>query len=133
MYSQQSYGERCCNYPNERASRERCEKCKYVQQALRTFSQCQVDWDEIQKNKKIMEETKEKDKVIYAKWVPMTKGTYVNGVKTWDHRWWANIFCKINWFFHFKLRKRHKELENRKINSSFYGTINYTGNNEEAS
>lgn len=120
MYSQQGYGERCCNYPWERASRERCSQCKYVQQVLRTFSQCQVDWDEIQKNKKIMEEAKEKVKAQYGKWVTMTKGTYVNGVKVWDYRWWVNIFCKINWFLHFKMRKEHKKYSNTNVNSKFY-------------
>ena len=107
MYSQQSYGEKCCNYPQQRANKETCSQCKYVQQVLKTFSQCQVDLDCRLKNSK---NANNESKPIYVPWVPETVGTYVNGVKIWDKRWYMNIFCKINWFFHFKLRKNHKKF-----------------------
>lgn len=61
--------------------------------------------------------------VVYAPYIPKTVGTYINNVKVWDCRWWVNIFCKINWFFHFRLRKQHKKYANKKINTAFYGTI----------
>ena len=44
---------------------------------------------------------------FYAPWVPVTTATSINNVRVWDHRWWMNILCKINWFFHFRLRRRH--------------------------
>jgi hypothetical protein len=52
MISQQSYGERCCNYPQQKAEREVCANCEYAQQVLKTFSQCKVDWDCKMKNSK---------------------------------------------------------------------------------
>ena len=62
---------------------------------------------------------KTNDNFIRVPWVPVTTATYINGVRVWDARWWMNILCKINWFFHFKLRKNHKKYTNRKINASY--------------
>jgi len=121
MYSQQSYGERCCNYPQQRASRETCSQCKYAQQVLKTFSQCQVDWDCMMENSKKTND--EVNKVIYVSWIPETVGTYVNGVKIWDKRWYVNIFSKINWFFHFKLRKNYKKFSEQKVDTKYYCKI----------
>ena len=66
----------------------------------------------------------EKEGYIYAPYIPVTDGLYINGVKVWDHRWWVNIFCKINWFFHFRMRKRFNKYKNTKIDEKYYGTIN---------
>lgn len=73
--------------------------------------------------------TQENDspQVIWVPWIPVTTGAAVNGVKYWDHRWWMNIICKINWFFHFKLRKRFKKLSNTPVNRNFYTIMNYEG------
>lgn len=62
----------------------------------------------------------EKEGYIYAPYIPVTDGVYINGVQVWDYRWWKNILCKINWFFHFKLRKQHKKYVNKMIDSSIY-------------
>lgn len=62
-------------------------------------------------------------KIVYAPWVPMTTASYINNVQVWDYRWWKNILCKINWFFHFRLRKQFRNYKRKKINSSFYGTF----------
>ena len=60
---------------------------------------------------------------IYAPWITNTTGTFINNIQVWDCRWWVNIFCKINWFFHLRLRKQHKKYANKKINTTFYGII----------
>ena len=57
---------------------------------------------------------------VYAPWIPVTTASYVNGVRVWDCRWWMNILCKINWFFHFKKRKAHKKYANVKVNEKIY-------------
>lgn len=62
-----------------------------------------------------MEEAKEKVKAQYGKWVSTAKGTYVNGVKVWDKCWYVNIFCKINWFLHFRMHKRLHSYINSKV------------------
>lgn len=51
----------------------------------------------------------EDNKVIYA--YSIKNATYIDGVKIWDRRWWKNILCKINWFFHFRKRKMHRKYE----------------------
>ena len=53
---------------------------------------------------------------IYTPWIPITTKTFVNGIQVWDCRWWKNIFCKINWFFHFRMRKQ-------RLMKKYYGTI----------
>ena len=65
----------------------------------------------------------EVNKVIYVSWIPETVGTYVNGVKIWDKRWYVNIFSKINWFFHFKLRKNYKKFSEQKVDTKYYCKI----------
>lgn len=67
----------------------------------------------------------EDNKVIYAPWVPVATASYINNVKVWDHRCWMNILCKINWFFHFKLRKSFKKTSNTPVNRNFYTIMNY--------
>ena len=73
---------------------------------------------------KYMKKTEEvPEGYIYAPYIPQTVGSYINNVKVWDHRWWVNIFCKINWFFHFRMRKRYNNFQ-KKIDEKYYGTIN---------
>lgn len=67
-----------------------------------------------------MEDNKEIPKVIYAPYIPMTSGTIINGIKVWDHRWWVNIWCRINWFFHLKERRRWNKLKNQKVSAKYY-------------
>ena len=67
-----------------------------------------------------MKTKEEMPRVIYAPYIPVTTGTTINGIKVWDRRWWVNIWCKINWFFHFKERKRWKELCNKKVDAKYY-------------
>ena len=56
---------------------------------------------------------------VYAPWVPVTTATSINNVRVWDHRWWMNILCKINWFFHFRMRKAHRKYANTNVNTKF--------------
>lgn len=62
---------------------------------------------------------KKKDDVsegyVYAPWIPITTKSFINGIQVWDRRWWVNIFCKINWFFHFGLRRRHSKWRKTKV------------------
>ena len=60
---------------------------------------------------------------IYAPWIPKTTKTFINGIQVWDHRWWMNILCKINWFLHFKQRKAHKKYANTNVNTKFYHEV----------
>lgn len=64
-----------------------------------------------------------KNKLIYVPYIPKNTGCYINGVKVSDYRWYVNIFCKINWFFHFKLRKEHKKWLKTKVPSKYYKPI----------
>lgn len=57
--------------------------------------------------------------VIYMPYIPFTTSTTINNVKVWDYRWYVNILCKINWFFHFKKRRRWNEIKDTKT------TVNY--------
>ena len=61
---------------------------------------------------------------VYAPWIPVTTASYVNGVRVWDCRWWMNIICKLNWFFHFKMRKQFNKYKNIRIDEKYYGIIN---------
>lgn len=65
----------------------------------------------------------EKDGYVYAPYIPVTTGTIINGIKVWDHRWYVNIFCKIRWFFHFKERRRWKEIANKEIKNVYLENI----------
>ena len=67
-----------------------------------------------------MEDNKEQSFVVYAPYIPITSETIINGIKVWDYRWWVNIWCKINWFLHFKQRKRWKETSKIIVDSKFY-------------
>lgn len=67
----------------------------------------------------------EDNKVVYAQWIPQTTASFINGVRVWDRRWYVNMFCKINWFFHFRLRNNYKKHLNKKISESYYSTIEY--------
>lgn len=69
--------------------------------------------------------------VVYMPYVLDCLGTYINGIKVWDKRWYINIFCKINWFFHFKERKRYKYWSTRQVNESYYAEVRYKNDNEE--
>ena len=60
---------------------------------------------------------------IYAPWIPQTTATFINGVRVWDRRWYVNLFCEINWFFHFRLRKNHKKYLNKKISELYENKI----------
>lgn len=61
------------------------------------------------------------EKIIYAPYVMQEKcPTIINGIKVYDPRWWVNIWCRINWFFHFKERKRWKEISQKKIDAKYY-------------
>jgi hypothetical protein len=66
----------------------------------------------------------ENNKVVYAPYIGKTLGVIVNGVKVWDYRWYVNILCRINWFFHFKLKKRFKKLSTTKVPTEYYQPIN---------
>ena len=70
-----------------------------------------------------MKTKEEQPGVIWAPYIPVTTGTIINGIKVWDHRWYVNIWCKINWFFHFKERKRWKELCNKQVDSTLYANV----------
>ena len=61
--------------------------------------------------------------VVHTPYVLDCSGTYINGIRVWDKRWYVNIFCKINWFLHFKQRKVHKKYANTKVNAKFYHEI----------
>lgn len=50
---------------------------------------------------------------VYVPLIPRTTKAFINNIQVWDHRWWKNILCKINWFLHFKQRKAHKKLWER--------------------
>jgi hypothetical protein len=60
-----------------------------------------------------------KEGYVYAPWVPRYTSTYINNIQVWDYRWWKNILCKINWFFHFKQRKAFKKYANAKVCAKF--------------
>ena len=70
-----------------------------------------------------MEDNKEQSCVVYAPYIPKTSAVIINGIKVSDHRWWVNIWCKINWFLHFKQRKRWKEISKIRVDSKFYSNI----------
>ena len=53
--------------------------------------------------------------IVYAPYISKTVGTYINNVKVWDCRWWMNMICKVNWFFHFGLRKRYRKWSKIKV------------------
>ena len=59
-------------------------------------------------------------KTILAPYIPINTGTIINGIRVSDYRWWVNIWCKINWFFHFKERKRWKKIANMKVDPNLY-------------
>ena len=41
---------------------------------------------------KYMKKTEElPEGYIYAPYIPITDGIYINGVEVWNHRWWKNI------------------------------------------
>jgi hypothetical protein len=52
---------------------------------------------------------------VYAPWIPVTTKSFINGIQVWDRRWWKNLFCKINWFFHFRMRKRHNKWRRSEV------------------
>ena len=52
---------------------------------------------------------------VYVPWIPHTTKSFINGIQVWDSRWWINILCKINWFLHFRLRKRHRHYINSEV------------------
>jgi len=52
---------------------------------------------------------------VYAPWIPIKTKSFINGIQVWDRRWWMNIFCKINWFFHFGFRRRHNKWRKAKV------------------
>ena len=82
--------------------------------------------DEILEEFKTMKRTEELPMgFVYGPYIPQTTSASINGVRVWDSRWWMNILCKINWFFHFKLRKNHKKYTNRKIDTSYYSTMEF--------
>ena len=58
--------------------------------------------------------------VVYAPYIFFTTGTIINNVKVWDYRWWVNIWCRINWFFHFRMRRRWKQLRKKNISTNYY-------------
>ena len=65
---------------------------------------------------KYMKKTEElPEGYVYAPWIMKTTASSINNVKVWDHRWWVNVFCKINWFFHFRMRKRFNKYKSTKI------------------
>ena len=66
---------------------------------------------------------KEQSCVVYAPYITRTSATIINGIKVWDYRWWVNIWCKINWFLHFKQRKCWKEISKIRVDSKFYSNI----------
>lgn len=66
----------------------------------------------------------ENNKVVYAPYIGKTLGLIVNGVKVWDYRWYVNIFCRINWFFHFKLKKMFKKWSTIKVPVEYCHPIN---------
>ena len=61
-----------------------------------------------------MEEIKDQG-VVYCPYIPVTTATYINGVKVWDIRWWANWFCKLNLWLHPAKRKQIEEFSNKKV------------------
>ena len=63
---------------------------------------------------------KEQSFVVYTPYITKTSSTIINGIKVWDYRWWVNIWCKINWFLHFKQRKRWKEMSKIKVDSKYF-------------
>jgi hypothetical protein len=63
---------------------------------------------------------KEQSFVVYTPYITKTSATIINGIKVWDYRWWVNIWCKINWFLHFKQRKRWKEMSKIKVDSKYF-------------
>jgi hypothetical protein len=61
---------------------------------------------------KYMKKTEELPEVhIYAPYIPITNGVYINDVQVWGHRWWMNILCKINRLFHFRKRKMQRKYK----------------------
>jgi len=52
---------------------------------------------------------------IYVPWIPITTKTFINNIQVWDCRWWKNMLCKINWFLHFRLRKRYNHWKNQEV------------------
>ena len=75
---------------------------------------------------KYMKKTEElPEGYVYAPWIMKTTASSINNVKVWDHRWWVNIFCKLNWLFHFRMRKQFNRYKNTKIDEKYYGTINW--------
>ena len=62
--------------------------------------------------------------VVYGPYIPLQgNGTYVNGVKVYDRRWWVNIFVKIKLLFMPKLRKSIKKVSEKKVDPRFYTNI----------
>ena len=67
-----------------------------------------------------MENKGNENGVIYAPYITETYATYINGIKVWDKRWWVNIWCRINWFFHFKRRKNWNKTKDKQVSPKFY-------------
>ena len=65
--------------------------------------------------KKIVCMKEKESKCIYMPYTMITNSTLINGIKVWDRRWYINWWCKINWFFHFKERKRWKEISSKQV------------------
>ena len=67
--------------------------------------------------------TESKEGIVFAPWIAKTTATYINGVKVWDCRAFPNILCRLNWLFHFRLRRMVKRLNETKINQAYYGFV----------
>ena len=57
----------------------------------------------------------EKTGIVYAQYIPVTTATYINGIKVWDIRWWANWLCKLNLWLHPAKRKWIDEFRDKKV------------------